>query len=294
MTAPLFNCAEQDPHFGPDPRSAHNSRSVQIPFTGPGHPKSPDRVSHIHAIRPSSETEGWKVPGSSRLSWPIVRVSRTCSAIRGHRRRIPAACRPFHHRRRGVAVTKSPRVRQQAGINAGGQLFRPLDPHRLDPVVQNLRRRGRLGVDQVMGAETVVGSMMVDIQQAGVRGDKGSGNRPSGPHPPHPRRSPVQRGGSQRDPAALRSLPPPGSPRYFAGTGDAFTITARFPKRRSRCPTASVEPMASPSGSTWETTKNRSPSDTNRVASRKEFIHPTHFVSLLPDNLEIRCPCSIE
>src|SRR5659263_24185 len=73
--------------------------------------------------------------------------------------------------------------------------------------------------------------------------------------------------------SAKRTVPAPGRKRRLAGTGSAFSTVATFPIFRKARASASSDPIASPSGFSWQATRKRSFSRrTRQIAERSPLI----------------------
>src|SRR3972149_4950997 len=104
--------------------------------------------------------------------------------------------------------------------------------------------------------------------------------------PPPPR--PVRSGEPQStttatsyfEPSSSKTtVPAPGRKRRLPGTGSAFSTVAVFPMFLRARASASSDPMASPSGFSWQATRKRSFSRrTRQIAERSPLIR--HFLPL--------------
>src|SRR3990172_2395548 len=75
------------------------------------------------------------------------------------------------------------------------------------------------------------------------------------------------------------TVPAPGRKRRLPGTGSAFSTVAVFPMFLRARASASSDPMASPSGFSWQATRDRSFSRrTRQIAERSPLIR--HFLPL--------------
>ena len=75
--------------------------------------------------------------------------------------------------------------------------------------------------------------------------------------------------------SAKTTVPAPGRKRRFAGTGSAFRTVAVFPIFRRARASANSEPIASPSGFSWQAMRKRSFSRrTRQIAERSPLTRP--------------------